>query len=134
MDQKKSVYRVTLFSAVSPVIVVIVSLLLLQCSLHSTQVSADSGSGFGPACGQATIDGVVEEEWGTAVAQTFGLINPANNTPTLTATLRVMNSAHDLYLGFTINDDELSPQGNFCRVVIVFSFTLIMIVIVSCTS
>jgi hypothetical protein len=75
-------------------------------------VSAHSGDVFGPACGAATLDGQVDPiEWSGAAIQTF-LMQSANSTP-LTATLRVMNSGHYLYLGITIADDEFTPLGQY---------------------
>jgi hypothetical protein len=76
-------------------------------------VSAHSGDTFGPACGAATIDGEVNAaEWIGAAGQTFLMQSQSVTTP-LTATLRVMNSANNLYLGITINDDEFSTVGEF---------------------
>jgi hypothetical protein len=96
------------------VILVFVALLILLESFHSAQVSAHTEGFFGPACGLATIDGEVEEaEWTTAAVQTITMLNPATITPTFTATMQVMNGAHSLYLGLTINDDELTPMGEF---------------------
>jgi hypothetical protein len=75
-------------------------------------VSAHSGDVFGPACGAATIDGQVDPtEWSGATMQTFVMAGSIS-TP-LTTTLRVMNSANNLYLGIAISDDEFSPIGQF---------------------
>jgi len=114
MNQTKFRSRLPLLSISLPVILAAAALLLLLERFHSAHVSAHTGDVFGPACGLPTIDGEIEEaEWATAAAQTFALINPATITPTFTATLRVMNAAHFLYLGLTINDDELTPMGEF---------------------
>lgn len=76
-------------------------------------VSAHSGDAFGPACGAATIDGEINAiEWSNAATQTFQMENPGVTAP-LTATLHVMNSANNLYLGITIEDDEFSTVGQY---------------------
>jgi hypothetical protein len=54
---------------------------------------------------------VTSGEWSTASKQTF-LMQGASPTQ-LTATLYVMNSANNLYLGLTIDDDEFSTVGEF---------------------
>jgi len=43
---------------------------------------------------------------------TFQMVNAGGGDP-FTATLYVMNSGYYLYMGITINDDELSTHGNF---------------------
>lgn len=89
--------------------------LMVVSSLKSPPipVSAHSGPVFGPACGAATIDGVVNpDEWSSASSQTFVMHSPGGAAP-LTATLYVMNSGYYLYLGITINDDEFTSQGQF---------------------
>lgn len=79
----------------------------------SGTASAHSGDEFGPACGVATIDGQVDAlEWSNAATQTFFMENQGITTP-ITATLHVMNSAKNLYLGITIEDDEFSTSGEF---------------------
>ncbi len=79
----------------------------------SIDVSAHPVETFGPACGAALIDGEVDAlEWSAAYTQTFLMIVSGQATP-FTATLHVMNSANNLYLGITINDDELSTSGEF---------------------
>lgn len=78
-----------------------------------TSVSAHSGNVFGPACGAATLDGVINAgEWSSASKQTFQMYSPGGEDP-LTATLYVMNSGHYLYLGITVNDDEFSDYGQY---------------------
>jgi len=76
-------------------------------------VSAHSGDVFGPTCGAATIDGVVNAvEWSSASTQTFQMVSPGGADP-FTATLYVMNNGYYLYLGITINDDEFSTVGTW---------------------
>ena len=85
--------------------------LLLYLKYSTIPVSADSSDAFGPACGTATLDGNVNpEEWSSASTQTFQMVRPAGGDP-FTATLYVMNSGSDLYLGITINDDEFSTYA-----------------------
>jgi len=86
------------------------------------EVSAHSGPVFGPACGAATIDGVVKAgEWSSASRQTFLMHSPSGADP-FTVTVYVMNRWGSLYLGITINDDEFStvgtwlPQGDYLRI------------------
>lgn len=79
----------------------------------STDVSAHSSDTFGPACGAPVIDGEVNtSEWAGASQQTFLMSVPNSATP-FTTTLYVMNSANYLYLGITINDDEMSTIGDY---------------------
>lgn len=93
--------------------VAVLTPLILALLIFSRRASAHSGHVFGPACGAATVDGVVgANEWNNASAQTFEMIVPGSGSP-LTATLYVMNSAHYLYLGITINDDEFTTDGTF---------------------
>jgi hypothetical protein len=88
--------------------------LTLMAALASPpqQASASASQAFGPACGAATLDGVIDaDEWSSASTLTFLMI-PASADP-LTATLYVMNSGYYLYLGITINDDEFTPAGQW---------------------
>jgi len=97
------------------VLLVIVALVVLLASprLLPTRVSADSGIIFGPACGAATIDGVVDAvEWNSASTQTFQMVGPSAADP-FTATLHIINSGNYLYMGITINDDEFTTQGTW---------------------
>jgi len=72
-----------------------------------------TGEAFGPACGAATIDGVIDPaEWVNASVQTFQMVPPGSGNP-FTATLYMMNSGYYLYMGITINDDEFSTYGNY---------------------
>ncbi len=72
--------------------------------------SAHVSDAYGPACGAATMDGVINaDEWSIASTQTFQMVSPSADS--LTATLYVMNSGYYLYIGVTINDDEFTPQG-----------------------
>lgn len=91
------------------------ALAVLASTLKPTPnaVSAHSGDIFGPACGAATIDGVVNPaEWSGASRRTFQMVKPGGGNP-FTATLYVMNSRHYLYLGITINDDEFTLYGQY---------------------
>jgi hypothetical protein len=75
--------------------------------------AAHSSDVFGPACGKPLIDGeVVPGEWSTASQQTF-IMESGSETEIQTATLHVMNSANNLYLGITIDDDEFSTVGQY---------------------
>lgn len=105
-------------------VLAIASLALLGPSPNELPVNAAAHAGdvFGPACGAATIDGVVHpEEWGSASRRTFQMVKPGGGVP-FTATLYVMNTTTDLYLGITINDDEFTtvaqylPQGDGFRI------------------
>ncbi len=102
--------------------IVAFAVLILGLKYLPIHVSADSGGPFGPACGAATIDGYVDAiEWSSASRQTFQMLSPGSAAP-LTATLYVMNTDSDLYLGITINDDEFTtvgtwlPQGDGFRI------------------
>ncbi len=106
------------------VLLVIVAFAVLASSLKNALiiVSAHSGDVFGPACGAAAVDGVVNTvEWSSASTQTFQMYSPSSADP-FTATLYVMNSEFFLDLGITINDDEFStigtwlPQGDGFRI------------------
>jgi len=106
------------------VLLVIVAFAVLAYSPRYSPVNvfAHSGEVFGPACGAATIDGVVNAaEWSSASTQTFQMYSSGGADP-FTATLYVMNGGYYLYLGLTINDDEFStvgtwlPQGDGFRI------------------
>jgi len=87
-------------------------ILLLTLGSPPPPVSAHSGGTFGPNCGQATIDGVVNsDEWSTASKTTIQMVPPGSATP-FSATLYVMNSKNFLYIGITINDDEFTTYAN----------------------
>jgi len=97
---------------------------VLVLTLHPSPspVSAQPRDAFGPACGAATLDGVVNaSEWISASVQTFQMV-PGGAADPFTATLYVMNSGYYLYMGITINDDEFStyatwlPQGDGFRI------------------
>ena len=76
-------------------------------------VSAHSSEAFGPACGAATVDGIVDpSEWVSASVQTFQMV-PSGSADPFTATLYVMNSGYYLYMGITINDDEFTTSGTW---------------------
>jgi len=77
-----------------------------------TQVSAHTNETFVSGCGTATIDGVIDPtEWSGAATLTFEMISSGGDP--FIATLYVMNSSVDLYLGITINDDEFTTVGTF---------------------
>ena len=91
------------------------SVLLLLMVSPPVDVSAHIGVPFGPGCGMAVVDGVVNQgEWSTASAQSFTMVSPGG-APPFSATLYVMNSANNLYLGITINDDEFSTYAEFLQ-------------------
>lgn len=84
----------------------------ILAAVPPASVSAHTSDAFGPACGAATLDGVIDaQEWSGASTLTFQMI-PGSAGP-LTATLYVMNSGYYLYLGVTINDDEFTPLGQY---------------------
>jgi len=89
-------------------------MLFVPILIHPTErVSAYTTEAFGPACGAATIDGIINPaEWISASVQTFQMVPPGSADP-FTATLYVMNSGYYLYMGITINDDEFSTYGNY---------------------
>jgi hypothetical protein len=89
-------------------------MLFVSMLIHSTySVSALKTEAFGPACGAATLDGIVNaDEWSSASTQTFQMVPPGSAVP-FTATLYVMNSGYYLYMGITINDDEFSTSGTW---------------------
>ena len=75
--------------------------------------SAHASETYGPACGSANMDGVIEaDEWSSAITQTFQM-TPGGSADPLTATLYVMNGGYYLYIGVTINDDEFTPTGQY---------------------
>ena len=87
--------------------------LTLSLNPSPRSVSAYPNEAFGPACGAATIDGVIDPaEWINASVQTFQMVPPGSGEP-FTATLYVMNSGYYLYIGITINDDEFSTNGDY---------------------
>jgi hypothetical protein len=98
--------------------------LFVPILIHSTgSVSAHPEDSYGPACGAATIDGIInQDEWSSASTQTYQMIPSGGAVDPFTATLYVMNSGYYLYMGVTINDDEFStsgtwlPQGDMIRI------------------
>lgn len=86
------------------------ALIMSNASQPQSAVVAHVGDAIGPACGFAKIDGVIDlTEWSNAATQAFTMTGSAMP---LSATLRVMNSASNLYIGITINDDEFSTTAN----------------------
>jgi len=97
------------------VLVVIAALAVLILSVNPSpgSVSAHPHEAFGPACGAATLDGIVDPtEWISASTQTFQMVPGGAGDP-FTATLYVMNSGYYLYMGITITDDEFSTSGTW---------------------
>jgi hypothetical protein len=95
--------------------IALAALAILVFNLHPSPdpVSAHASDTFGPACGAATIDGIIDpDEWASAASQTFQMVNPGGGD-SFTATLYVMNSGYYLYMGITINDDEFSTHGDY---------------------
>jgi hypothetical protein len=89
------------------------AVLVLSVNPSPRSVSAHTNDAFGPACGAATLDGIVDPtEWISASSQTFQMVPPGSAVP-FTATLYVMNSGHYLYMGITITDDEFSTSGTW---------------------
>ena len=113
MNNKRMLLRYFLFILVPALLLWAVAELSLSIFAQPIPAAAHSSDVFGPACGKPMIDGeVVPGEWNTASQQTFIMVN-GTETEQLTATLHVMNSANNLYLGLTIDDDEFSTVGNF---------------------
>lgn len=85
---------------------VIIIFLILHTPFQPTLVSADSSYLFHPGFGKPTIDGIVEtSEWANADTYTQVMVNS-----TLTGTLYVLQDNSNLYLGFVIDDDELTTN------------------------
>ena len=90
--------------------ILLVALLSLVFSTHP--VTARTDDSYGPACGIAVMDGIVDPaEWSSAATQTFTMV-PGTGEP-FTATLHVMNGSANLYIGITIDDDEFSTQAQY---------------------
>lgn len=90
------------------------ALILAALILGSLQGAAANGRDtYGPACGRPVVDGEVNDlEWSAAYSQTIQL--QSGSVPdNFTATLRVMNTANNLYLGLTIDDDEFTTQAQY---------------------
>ncbi len=112
MNYPPRILRSILFLLLPSLILLVFVEFAIHISSQPKSVAAHTGEVFGPACGKPTIDGEVNSgEWSTASQKTF-FMQGANPTP-LTATLYVMNSANNLYLGITIDDDEFSTVGQF---------------------
>ena len=102
-----------MFLLIPSLILSAVAELFLTNYTQPKSAAAHSSDVFGPACGKPLIDGeVLPGEWNTASQQTFIMVN-GTETEQLTTTLHVMNSANNLYLGITIDDDEFSTVGQF---------------------
>ncbi len=113
MNYKLRILRYLLLILVPALLLWAVAEFSLTIYAQPKPAAAHSSDVFGPACGKPLIDGeVLAGEWSTASKQTF-IIQNGNQTQQLTATLHVMNSANNLYLGITIDDDEFSTVGNF---------------------
>jgi hypothetical protein len=103
-------FRIWIFSSVILVTSVVTWVVL---SFAPNSFLAQAADTYGPACGMATIDGIVNPvEWSGASTKTFQMINP-NTQKVLEVTLRVKNDSNFLYLGLMINDDEFSTQAEF---------------------
>ena len=89
------------------------TVLLLLLISPLSDVAAHIGLPFGPGCGMAVVDGVVNQgEWSTASTQSFQMYS-SGGAPPFSVSLYVMNSVDNLYLGIVINDDELSTYAEF---------------------
>jgi hypothetical protein len=109
---KSRILRFFIFLLIPAFLVWAIVELSLTIYTQPKPVAAHIGDAFGPACGIPTIDGeVTSGEWSTASKQTF--LMQGASPPQLTASLYVMNSANNLYLGLTIDDDEFSTVGEF---------------------
>jgi len=97
-------------------ITITLALLFLSTNAFQTTQSIQPVSAFfqplfHPGYGTATIDGYVDPvEWATADSLSLPMLGGSG---ALTGTFYVMQSATDLYLGFTIDDDEYTqdPEG-----------------------
>mgnify|MGYP005835705399 CR=1 FL=1 len=97
----------------APLVAVALTALILGPASPPIDVSAHIGGTFGPACGAATIDGVVNAaEWSGAATRTFAMPS-SGSTPPFTVTLHVMNDGQFLYMGITINDDEFTSHAQY---------------------
>lgn len=91
---------------VNMIIVMAVTLSLIFTPFQQTMVSATSFYDFIPGYGTPTIDGNVEvSEWAEADSYTQVMVG---STTGLTGTLYVLQDWENLYLGFIIDDDELT--------------------------
>ena len=113
MIYKSRILRFFIFLLVPAFLVWAIVELSLTIYTQPKPVAAHIGDAFGPACGKPTIDGeVTSGEWSTASKQTF-LMQRVDPPTQMTATFFVMNSANNLYLGFTIDDNEFTTVGQF---------------------
>ena len=104
----KSRFWAATLTLIAPVI--LVTLLILMLPEHARANGRDL---YGPACGKPVVDGVLEPmEWADAYTQTIQLHSGSVPEP-FTATLHVMNTANNLYLGITIDDDEFTTQAQY---------------------
>lgn len=86
---------------------IILSFFLLHPTDNLPPVWAASAHLFHPGIGTATINGSIEaSEW--VAADTYSLLMWNASSSSLTGTLYVMQSDTDLYLGFTVDDDEFT--------------------------
>jgi hypothetical protein len=112
MKYKPRILRFIIFLLVPAFLVWAIAVLSLTIYAPPKPVAAHSSDVFGPACGKPVIDGeVMSSEWSTSSNQAF-IMQTGNQSKQLSATLYVMNSANNLYLGITIDDDEFSTVGN----------------------
>ncbi len=96
-----------------PLVLVLLFTNFFQTTKYTQPVSASTQPIFHPGCGTANIDGYVDlNEWAAADSL---LLPMANADTPLDGTFYVMQSGADLFLGFTINDDEITydPVGKF---------------------
>lgn len=92
---------------------VVITFLTLVLGNLPIRTHAESAVIINATCGVPTIDGNISTiEWSDAATLTVQMITNPPVSP-FTTTLYVMNSANYLYLGYTINDDELSPRAEF---------------------
>ena len=106
-----SVTKTRVWLLVLPVFMAIVLVSLIM--IAPQRASAVERETYGPACGKPIVDGQVQAlEWQDAYSQTIQLHSGGVPEP-FTATVRVMNTANNLYLGITINDDEFTFQAQY---------------------
>lgn len=87
-------------------VIVLTGLIILLSFFSSNHVFANGGPALIPGLGAATIDGVIDStEWSTA--STYNQLM-TDREPNLNGTIYLMQDNTSLYIGFSVDDDELS--------------------------
>ena len=106
MSKPELSYNRFYFRLAKNIVFMLIILALLLTPYQLSLVSATSYYLFHPGFGTPTIDGNVEtSEW--AAADTYTQVMHGSNTG-LTGSLYVLQDKENLYLGFIIDDDELT--------------------------